>query len=207
MDGPEVAVGERGDRARRRVEWRRRLRHAEVAALEGADDGFTLIELMVVLLVLAILMAIAIPQFLGVSVGAQERAAQANLANALTEARIIFIDSGDEYPANIMSQLNDQAPALQFAATSDSPNQIGVEQDQDAAGLTAIDMVVRSNDGVCWFITDVVTDAPTTDIVNSFNESFGTGTWYGSDATHKAVCSLDWDAAPGVSDWARSWPI
>ena len=39
----------------------------------GEDAGFTLIELMVVLLILAILLAIAIPTFLGVTGGANDR--------------------------------------------------------------------------------------------------------------------------------------
>ena len=37
------------------------------------DSGFTLIELMVVLLILAILLAIAIPTFLSVTGGANDR--------------------------------------------------------------------------------------------------------------------------------------
>ena len=51
----------------------------------GEDAGFTLIELMVVLLILAILLAIAIPTFLGVTKSANDRAAQSNLNTALSE--------------------------------------------------------------------------------------------------------------------------
>ena len=42
------------------------------------DEGFTLIELMVVVLIIAILIAIAIPTFLGARQRAQDRAAQSN---------------------------------------------------------------------------------------------------------------------------------
>ena len=48
------------------------------------DEGFTLIELMVVLLIIAILLAIAIPTFLGARDTANARGTQENLRNALT---------------------------------------------------------------------------------------------------------------------------
>jgi type II secretory pathway pseudopilin PulG len=54
-----------------------------------------LIELMVVLLIIAILLAIAIPTFLGVANSAGDRAAQSNLTNALTEAKAIYQNSAE----------------------------------------------------------------------------------------------------------------
>jgi type IV pilus assembly protein PilA len=51
---------------------------------DNEDDGFTLIELMVVLLIIAILLAIAIPTFLGARQTANARFTQENLRNALT---------------------------------------------------------------------------------------------------------------------------
>ncbi|MHB8680562.1 MAG: prepilin-type N-terminal cleavage/methylation domain-containing protein [Acidimicrobiales bacterium] len=66
-----------------------RAREARATELEGEgglDAGFTLIELMVVLLIIAILLAIAIPTFLGVTGSAKDRSAQSSLTNALTNA-------------------------------------------------------------------------------------------------------------------------
>jgi type IV pilus assembly protein PilA len=56
------------------------------------DKGFTLIELMVVVLIIAILIAIAIPTFLGLRRRAQDRAAQSDLRNGLTAAKAYFTD-------------------------------------------------------------------------------------------------------------------
>jgi type IV pilus assembly protein PilA len=57
------------------------------------DKGFTLIELMVVVLIIAILIAIAIPTFLGLRERAQNRAAQSDLRNGLTAAKAHYTDN------------------------------------------------------------------------------------------------------------------
>ena len=59
------------------------------------EEGFTLIELMVVVLIIAILIAIAIPTFLGARERAQNRAAQSNLRNGLTAEKTFFTDDED----------------------------------------------------------------------------------------------------------------
>jgi type IV pilus assembly protein PilA len=57
------------------------------------EEGFTLIELMVVVLIIAILIAIAIPTFLGARQRAQDRAAQSDLRNGLTAEKTYFTDN------------------------------------------------------------------------------------------------------------------
>lgn len=58
------------------------IHHTAAEAREG--DGFTLIELMVVLLIIAILLAVAIPTFLGARDTANARGPQVYVRNALT---------------------------------------------------------------------------------------------------------------------------
>src|SRR2546425_6427730 len=67
--------------------------------LQREDKGFTLIEMMVVVLIIAILIAIAIPTFLGARKRAQDRAAQSSLRNTVTAAKAIFTDSETYTPA------------------------------------------------------------------------------------------------------------
>ena len=78
---------------------------------KGNEEGFTLIELMVVVLIIAILMAIAIPTFLGARSKAQDRAAQSNIRNALTaEKTTYFADkqayAGADVPAELAALIS-----------------------------------------------------------------------------------------------------
>lgn len=101
------------------------------------EQGFTLIELMVVVLIIAILIAIAIPTFLGAQDRARDRAAQSDLRNAFTAAKSIATDfEGDWKTATtctgtsvaFTSALTTENGSLTYAAdaTSISETSIGV---------------------------------------------------------------------------------
>src|SRR5439155_11775552 len=103
--------------------------------LEHDEEGFTLIELMVVVLIIAILLAIAIPTFLGARNRANDRAAQSNLRNALTGAKTIFTDSQDYTQATDVA-LTTNEPSIKFvpAGTASASPLFAVSVNPFAAG-------------------------------------------------------------------------
>jgi type IV pilus assembly protein PilA len=70
-----------------------RFLHSLASRRRDEEQGFTLIELMVVVLIIAILIAIAIPTFLGARQRAQDRAAKSDLRNGLTAEKVTYTDT------------------------------------------------------------------------------------------------------------------
>jgi type IV pilus assembly protein PilA len=73
----------------------RAMKGHRVPLRQGDEQGFTLLELMVVVLIIGILIAIALPTFLGARTRARDRAAQADLHNALMAATSQLADQGN----------------------------------------------------------------------------------------------------------------
>ena len=121
------------------------------------DAGFTLIELMVVVLIIAILIAIAIPTFLGARQRAQDRAAQSNLRNALTAEKSYYTDK--QAYTQTQSELTAIEPSLTFDAAADTALSAGSVS--YVASATAVTLGTKSASGTCFYVKDVVSTGTT----------------------------------------------
>ncbi len=118
--------------------------------------GFTLIELMVVVLIIGILLAIAIPTFLGARTRSQDAVAKSGLRTALTAANVIFTDS-QTYENAGPDGLAAAEGSLKFIKeSSEDPKTVSVYADADTwAGAS------RSESGTCFYIRTDSTGAVT----------------------------------------------
>jgi len=156
---------------------------------KGSEEGFTLIELMVVVLIIAILIAIAIPTFLGARERATNRAAQSSLRNALTAAKTIFTDDND-YAAATAGPVGAVEPSLTFvdnATNSTGPKVVSVK----AVSQTEWVAAVWSASNNCYYIRD---------------RSNVSGTTFGGVTTNAVQANCTGDAAQAAAVAGNAFP-
>ena len=157
---------------------------ARLRAKKVDEQGFTLIELMVVVLIIAILIAIAIPTFLGARQRAQNRAAQSSIRNALASAKTLYTDSED-YTTATPAAMQAAEPSLTFTAAgvaSTSAKTVSIAT--PAANLVV--MVTKSSSGDCFALRD---------------NTQGPGTQF---STITGTCDATTASGTGVT-WSDQW--
>lgn len=115
------------------------------------QDGFTIVELMIVTLIIAILIAIAVPTFAGARQRANDRAAQTLMRHALA-AQKIFYTGALRYADDSSGELTEIEPGFQYEV-----GMVPTTAGKVAIGLAAPDIVYLSGlsrSGTCFYLVD-----------------------------------------------------
>ena len=132
------------------------------------SDGFTLIELMVVVMVIAVLIAIAIPSFLGFRTNSQDKAAQAALTTAEKVAHMVILEQ-NTFPsrASLLVLLPTIEPSIQWIDHADSstgPQQISLDDHNAGQELS---LAAQSDSGSCFYLRVIVGSPPSRQVVSN----------------------------------------
>ena len=169
------------------------------------ESGFTLIELMVVVLILGVLMAIAIPTFLNLTSGASTTAVESTMTNLLTTENRAYV-TGSSYLSTgpDLQALEPNLPMGNPALTA--KNVVYAAAPPTPTGWSGFDnrsVAMSGSDGTkCWYIYQGA--AP---------ESSGTvpaGTYYatgGPDSTGYCSTAVPPTAGPTPGNAARGTPL
>jgi prepilin-type N-terminal cleavage/methylation domain-containing protein len=191
-----------------------------------SEDGFTLIELMVVVLIMGILMAIAIPTFLATQGSAHDAAAKSNATNAFTNEKAYFEDNqaflgagsgggGKALDPNLPWGIYGAAPAgtvtgqvwssNTLAAANVGTDNSSLGKDNNAATVLLISAASTTKN--CFYIYD--DESNSSSPVIAYAESSGgcftptapPGTVGSGNAGQHIVAG----AAPAATNWYTSW--
>ncbi|MBT8224466.1 MAG: type II secretion system protein [Dactylosporangium sp.] len=122
----------------------------------GGDRGFTLIEMLVVVVIIGILAGIAIPLYMNYRRGAENKSSESDVRGAISAVEQFFTENGNVYPVNLNGTVSTN---LTLALAAGGTNQ--------TATVSPGNQLYYRNRGTYYVICGWNTDARTIYVYNS----------------------------------------
>jgi len=159
-----------------------RRKRLDARSADLGDAGFSLIELMVVILIIAVLIAIAIPQLLGARTRATDRATQSDLRNGLTAEKTVYTDTQTYYVNS--AAVKAAEPSLAWGT------RLLVQVGTNTAANDTVCLSEQSASGTWFGLGDVATASATVEA----------GTYFTKGAADPCTTN-----PATIAGWAQSW--
>ncbi len=124
------------------------------------NSGFTLVELLIVVIILGILAAVVIPQFNSAASESKEASLASNLASLRQTIELYKVQHDDAYPTKLAIQLTEQTNAKGNAGTQYGPyirNGMPKNAVNGLNNVTHVATMPSSPDGSSGWLYDTVT--------------------------------------------------
>ena len=163
--------------------------HLGARAAWSDEDGFTLLELLMVILIIGILIAVLTPVFLGASTRAKDRAIQSSLSTAVTGAKSFYLSRAD-YGGVTPAVLTAEVGGLTFVDAATAPTGQNAISIFAPPGGSQLILAGQSKSGNCFYVFD--------------NEGVGGSTLY-SKLAGAGGCAANGAPLPGDASWKSAW--
>ena len=192
------------------------------------EDGFSLIEMLLVLLIIAILLAVAIPTYISARNRAENRAAQEVLSHADTAAMTAFARSGSWLANGLIGPIFPDENSSAIGTISNAgQSTIGAFMSSGLPPGTSLDSVIAEDHGSEWVLlenaskngwcfgelsvesassaalTGSATD-PNNDVTVNLGPVPGVGTWFAAERQQGGSCAVGGFSSGGQSTWGAA---